>query len=75
MLKDQGAETQMNLWKARLSHSKQNCQKQLPKHDGFASRLNALQDIPELKVDLRIMPMILPYLASDKSLMTSLFFC
>jgi hypothetical protein len=48
MLKDQGAETQMNLWKARLSHSKQTCQKQLSKHDGYSSRLNALRDIPGL---------------------------
>jgi hypothetical protein len=48
MLKDQGEETQMNLWKARLSGSKQTCLKQLSKHEGFASRLNALRDIPGL---------------------------
>jgi hypothetical protein len=48
ILKDQGAEMQINLWKARLLHSKQTCLRQLSKHDSFASRLNALQDIPRL---------------------------
>lgn len=48
MLKDQGAETPVNLWKARLSRSTWTCLKQLSKHEGFNSGLNALRDLPGL---------------------------
>ena len=45
MLKDQGEEVQVNLWTARLSRSTRTCLKQLSKHKGFVSGLNALRDL------------------------------